>query len=87
MIVIGLGVHKSSRFGLWRQVSIPLISAVAVSLLAELWTCNQRHILYIVFIRVTISIYSDFGGSVGTYSEDKQDYRLFCPDERHQLFP
>ena len=67
-------------------MSIPLISAVAVSLLAELWTCDQRDILYIVFMRVTMSIYSVLGGFVGTYSEDEQDYRLFCPDERYQLF-
>ena len=33
-----------------------------------------------------MSIYSVSGGFVGTYSEDEQDYRLFCPDERHQLF-
>ena len=65
---------------------MPLISAVAVSLLAELWTCDQRDILYVVFMCVTMSVYSVLGGFVGTYSEDEQDYRLFCPDERYQLF-
>jgi len=67
-------------------VSIPLISAMAVSLLAKLWTCDQQDILYIVFTRDSMSIYCVLGGFVGTYSEDKQDYRLFCPDERYQLF-
>ena len=59
---------------------------MAVSLLAELWTCDQQDIPYIVIMRVTMSIYSVLGGFVGTYSEDEQDYRLFCPDERYQLF-
>ena len=59
---------------------------MAVSLLAELWTCDQRDILYIVVIVRSISTYSVIGGFVGTYSEDKQDYRLFCPGERYQLF-
>ena len=36
-------------------------------------------------MRLTMSIYSVLG-VVGTYSEDEQDYRLFCPDERYQLF-
>jgi len=59
---------------------------MAVSLLAKLWTCDQQDILYILFIRDTMSIYCVLGGFVGTYSEDKQDYRLFCPDEWYQLF-
>ena len=53
---------------------------MAVSLLAKLWTCYQQELLYIVFIRDTMSIYCVLGGFVGTYSEDKQDYRLFCLD-------
>ena len=59
---------------------------MAVSLLAKLWTCDQQNILYIVFTRYSMSIYCVLGGFVGTYSEDEQDYRLFCPDERYQLF-
>ena len=67
-------------------MSIPLISAVAVSLLAKFWNCFQQVILYIELIRNAIPTYCVLGGFVGTYSEDKQDHHLFCPDERYQLF-